>query len=146
MNIRKSNKVSAHTNNNVVVLGTVISVHGDSLSIVTPAGVEHDVLKASATKLSAGEFKARVLEATQPKVEVKAAKTAKKTATKPVAKTETKVNKKADARAIFVKLVGKKRKEVITAFVDTVGLSAAGASTYYQNFKSGVWSTAEATK
>ena len=146
MNIRKSNKVSAHTVNNVAIIGTVTSVHGEFITIETPAGETHDVLKATSNKLSAAEFKTQVLEATQPKVEVKAAKKTAKPAKKAVAKTETKVNKKADARAIFVKLAGKKGKEVITAFVDTVGLSAAGASTYYQNFKSGTWATVEATK
>lgn len=133
MNIRKDSKVIAHTGNNVAIIGTVTSVHGENITVETPAGETHDVLKTTATKVSAAKFKTLVLEASQPKVEV----------TTPVV---AKVNKKADARKIFNKLNGKKRKEVITAFMGTVGLSAAGASTYYQNFKSGVWSTTEATK
>lgn len=143
MNIRKDNKVSAHTANNVVVIGTVTSVHGESITIKTPAGETHDVLKVGATKVSAAEFKTLVLEASQPKVEVKVE-------TKPAKKVEpttsTKVNKKAEARKIFTKLLGKKRKEVIAAFISEVGLSSAGSSTYYQNFKSGTWATTEATK
>lgn len=136
MNIRKDSKVTAHTVNNVAIIGVVTSVRGEYITLETPAGETHDVAKVNATKVSAAEFKALVLEASQPKVEVKA-----KPTTKPAASKEAKVNKKADARAIFVKMAGQKRKEVITAFVDTVGLSTAGASTYYQNFKSGTWAT-----
>lgn len=47
---------------------------------------------------------------------------------------ETKIDA---ARAIFKKMGGKKpRKEVIEAFMSEAGLSAAGASTYYQKLKS----------
>lgn len=146
MNIRKDSKVTANTANNVAIIGTVVSVHGESITVKTPAGETHDVLKTTATKVSAADFKTMVLEATQPKVEVKTTKKVAKTATEPADKTEAKVNKKADARKIFNKLNGKKRKEVIKAFTEEVGLSAAGASTYYQNFKSGTWATTEATK
>lgn len=43
---------------------------------------------------------------------------------------------KADAaRAIFARMNGKKpRKDIVEAFVNTVGLTPAGASTYYQRF------------
>lgn len=35
---------------------------------------------------------------------------------------------------------GRLRKDVITQMIEVVGLTPSGASTYYQNFKSGVWS------
>lgn len=39
------------------------------------------------------------------------------------------------ARALFKKLAGKARKEVIQAFIDKLGLTPAGAATYYQTLK-----------
>lgn len=39
------------------------------------------------------------------------------------------------ARALFKKLSGKPRKEVIQQFVDKIGLTEAGAATYYQSLK-----------
>ena len=39
------------------------------------------------------------------------------------------------ARALFKKMSGKPRKEVIQQFVDKLGLTAAGAATYYQSLK-----------
>jgi hypothetical protein len=41
------------------------------------------------------------------------------------------------ARSLFAKMKGKSRKDVIQAFVDTVGMTPASASTYYQQFRSG---------
>ncbi|MCK5018348.1 MAG: hypothetical protein KAS32_14920 [Candidatus Peribacteraceae bacterium] len=130
--IRKDNKVSANTLNNVVVLGTVTGVRGMEMTVKTIAGVEHTVQRVTATKLTAADFKAMVAESSQPKVKAKS--TVKVNNTK-------KPNKKAAARDIFVKLVGKSRKEVIAAFKSEIGLSGNGASTYYQNFKSGTWAT-----
>lgn len=44
---------------------------------------------------------------------------------------------KADrARALFDKMAGSARKDVIKAFQDEIGLSAAASATYYQNIKS----------
>lgn len=125
-NIRKDSKVTARTGNNVVVLGTVISVKGPHLIVVTSKGTEHDVLKETATKVSAADFKVMVAEESQPKVAYKV--------------NETKVtNKKAAARSIFIANVGKKRKEIIAAFVAGTGMSTNCGSTYYQNFNSGKW-------
>lgn len=39
------------------------------------------------------------------------------------------------ARAMFKKLAGKPRKEVIQQFVDKLKLTSAGAATYYQSLK-----------
>jgi len=146
--IRKDSKVSAHTINNVVILGTVKSVAGTQMLVETPAGVSHTVLKVSATKLSAAEFKVLVTEASQPKVEAKpevtveapvdVKKEIKKQVKKEVAKEVAKVNKKALALEIFNKHKGAKRKVVIAEFKEN-GMSAACASTYYQNIKSGAW-------
>jgi len=47
------------------------------------------------------------------------------------------VSKTELARAIFVKMFGKKgvaRKDIIEQFIKDAGLTKAGASTYYQNF------------
>lgn len=51
-------------------------------------------------------------------------------------------SKKQRCVAIFKELngAGKPRKDVIAEFTSKVGLSAAGANTYYQNCKSGLWS------
>lgn len=146
--IRKDSKVTAHTNNNVVVIGTVTSAKGDKLSIVTPSGVTHTVPKSSATKLSAAEFKLVVLEATQPKVEAKTEPKVdikaevkaevKKQVKKEVKKEVAKVNKKAVALSIFADNTGEKRKVIIALF-KLQGMSQACASTYYQNIKSGTW-------
>lgn len=39
------------------------------------------------------------------------------------------------ARALFKKLAGKPRKEIIQQFIDKLGLTPAGAATYYQSLK-----------
>ena len=51
------------------------------------------------------------------------------------------VNKKVVAGMVYGEMVaaGKPRKEVIQAMVDRANLTVNGASTYYQNFKSGQW-------
>lgn len=71
------------------------------------------------------------------------AKAAPKKASKPKAKAKAakprvarKDNKTAAAQAIFDRMYGKKpRKDVIAAFVEKVGLTPNGASTYYQKLK-----------
>lgn len=45
-------------------------------------------------------------------------------------------SKREQAIELYGKLVGKSRKEVIEAFVTDLGMTPAGASTYYQNCKS----------
>ncbi len=127
MNVRKDSKVTGHTSSNVLVLGTVVSVSGDTAEVLTTSGNVVVIDRASATKLSAAEFKLAVLEATQP--------------VKPSFKVNvTKAtNKKSAARVIYNLNNGQKRKVVITKFQEETGMSAAAASTYYQNFKSGFW-------
>ncbi len=138
--IRKDSKVSAHTSNNVLVLGVVQGVNGDKLLIETTAGTPIEVLKVSATKLSAADFKTMVAEASQPKAEVKAVKAEIKAEIKKQVKKEVaKINKKVLALEIFAKHKGAKRKIVIAEF-KLNGMSAACASTYFQNIKSGAWS------
>lgn len=52
------------------------------------------------------------------------------------AKRMAKTKSKADlARTIFKRIGHKERKKVIAAFVEKAGLTAAGAATYYQKFK-----------
>lgn len=48
-----------------------------------------------------------------------------------------KVKKIDHAHAIFTEMAGAKRKDVVARFVAEVGLTANGASTYYQKFRSG---------
>ena len=122
-NIRKDSKVSAHTKNNVLILGVVSSVHGSHITVTTTGGTDREVLKATATKLSAMEFKTMVLEASQPVKKV----------IDPV-----KTSKKVVAIEIFNANLGAKRKEVISQFMKN-GMSVHCASTYFQNIKSGKW-------
>ncbi len=67
---------------------------------------------------------------------------AQKAEVKPAAKKEQKpeekkVNKMATAVIVFERLQkqGKQRKDIIAAFMSEVGLTKAGASTYYQTIK-----------
>ncbi len=50
-------------------------------------------------------------------------------------------SKKAIAAAVFATLTaaGKTRKEVLSDMVSHAGLSQAGAATYFNNFKKGLW-------
>ena len=54
-------------------------------------------------------------------------------------------SKKQIAASIFNKMFkdGKSRKEIICAMCDNTNLSQNGASTYYANFKSGLWSVTD---
>ena len=47
--------------------------------------------------------------------------------------------KKDLAREVWAEMAGMKRALVINAMMARAGLSKAGASTYYQNFKGGKW-------
>lgn len=133
MSIRKDSKVTGHTTtSNVLVLGTVVSVNGNVAEVLTSSGNTVTIDRASATKLTATEFRLAVKEATQPVV---AKPSFKVNVTKAV-------NKKAAARVIFNLNNGQKRKVVIAAFMSELNLSQAGSSTYYQNFKSGTWAVA----
>lgn len=82
-----------------------------------------------------------VIDLNEKKVRTPRAKkaTAKKTTTskpKKGAKRMAKTKSKADlARTIFKRIGHKERKKVIAAFVEKAGLTAAGAATYYQKFK-----------
>lgn len=80
-------------------------------------------------------------EAVTEKATVTSTKKPKSAKGKATATTAAAPSKASKAREIFNKLYpqvieGKKaRKDVIAAFVDKAGLTAAGASTYYQKFK-----------
>ncbi len=50
-----------------------------------------------------------------------------------------KVTKKSQTLDIFRAMAGKPRKEIIAEMKAKLGLSDAGANTYYQNCKSGAW-------
>lgn len=52
---------------------------------------------------------------------------------------EEKTNKRALAAAAYFGNIGMKRKDMIALMVATCGLTAAGASTYISNFKTGKW-------
>ncbi len=56
-------------------------------------------------------------------------------------------SKKAIAAAVFARLnaAGKTRKEVLFTMCEEAGLSEAGAATYFNNFKKGLWSLPGAT-
>ena len=64
-------------------------------------------------------------------------KPVQKAAQAPVSKPATGSTKMEQCKAIFVKLTacGAARKEIIEAFVSQIGMTNAGASTYYQNIK-----------
>ena len=53
-------------------------------------------------------------------------------------------SKKQVAAALFVEMTknGAKRVDIINAMVAKANMTFSGASTYYQNFKSGAWDTA----
>ena len=65
--------------------------------------------------------------------------TATATATTPVVVAT--VSKKQLAGALYIEMhkQGKPRKDIIDAMMEKANLSFSGASTYYQNFKSGQW-------
>jgi biotin carboxyl carrier protein len=48
-------------------------------------------------------------------------------------------DKKEQARAIIAAMTGKSRKEIITAIVEQMGMTNAGASTYHYNLTKGAW-------
>lgn len=96
-------------------------------------GVDLDAQAALDAKREAKNAKRRAQRAAaKAPAKVKAKAPAK-------ARVARKDNKTAQAQVIFTRMYGKKeRKEVIAAFIEKVGLSAAGASTYYQKFKAAV--------
>lgn len=82
--------------------------------------------------------RAKVRTPRMKKATTKKAVTKKTTTSQPKkgAKRMAKTKSKADlARTIFKRIGHKERKKVIAAFVEKAGLTAAGAATYYQKFK-----------
>lgn len=65
-----------------------------------------------------------------------AAPKAKKTATAKKEKAPRGPTKMDQAREIFTSMAGSERKDIVAAFQEKVGLSAAASATYYQNIKS----------
>ena len=67
----------------------------------------------------------------------KPAQPVQKAAQVPATKPATGSTKMEQCKAIFVQLTayGAARKEIIEAFVSQIGMTNAGASTYYQNIK-----------
>lgn len=60
----------------------------------------------------------------------------KKTPAKAPKKAQEEITSKMDrAVAVFKKMAGKPRKDVVKAFMEEVGLTKAGAATYYQIIK-----------
>lgn len=71
------------------------------------------------------------------RVDNKPVQPVQKAAQAPVSKPATGSTKMEQCKAIFVQLTayGAARKEIIEAFVSQIGMTNAGASTYYQNIK-----------
>lgn len=63
------------------------------------------------------------------------------TAEAPAAAAPKELSKKARTLAVFKSMTaeGKARKDIIKVMMEEIGLSAAGANTYFQNCKSGLW-------
>lgn len=100
----------------------VVDVDAQAPVVAAPA-------PAPAKRKAAAKPKAKVKAAPKKKAAAKKSKPAK-------ARVARKDNKTALAAAIFARMYGKKeRKDVIAAFVEKVGLTANGASTYYQKLK-----------
>ena len=100
----------------------------------TPA-VDLDAQAALDAKREAKNAKRRAQRAAA----AKPAKAKAKAKAPAKARVARKDNKTAQAQAIFTKMYGKKeRKDVIAAFIEKVGLTANGASTYYQKLKAAV--------
>ena len=61
--------------------------------------------------------------------------------------TATTLSKKAIAAAVYVQMTteGKRRKDIVFTMCEKAGLTEAGASTYYNNFRTGVWKIATPT-
>ena len=95
-------------------------------------GVDLDAQAALDAKREAKNAKRRAQRAAA----AKPAKAKAKAKAPAKARVARKDNKTAQAQAIFTRMYGKKeRKEVIAAFIEKVGLTANGASTYYQKLK-----------
>lgn len=98
-------------------------------------GVDLDAQAALDAKREAKNAKRRAQRAAA----AKPAKVKAKAKAPVKARVARKDNKTAQAQAIFTRMYGKKeRKEVIAAFIEKVGLTANGASTYYQKLKAAV--------
>ena len=53
------------------------------------------------------------------------------------------MSKKAIAQRVFSEMINQQRKMVIAAISEQAGLSQAGATTYYNNFKNDKWTNSE---
>jgi hypothetical protein len=77
---------------------------------------------------------------------VKAVKEPKAPKVKVEKPAKVKAESKADkARAIFNEMTGQPRKDVVAAFQEKIGLSAAASATYFQNIKSSIAKAASTT-
>ena len=138
-NIRKDSKVSALINGTGrlingtgrLIHGVVKSVSGDRIVVITNDNVEYECIRYSAVKLSAATYNKIKNDTIKDLVQTSVSKLSVPTVT----------NKKTICQQIFVSMLGMKRKEIISSFVSKGNISKAGASTYYQNFKSGHWVT-----
>lgn len=160
-NLRKDNYAVAQTEFGLVY-GKVLSTAGDVVVLATDGGESARVSKNMVAKISFSEFKANagktaatfdaadagvVEEPTVSAAEVGTVveeKTSVVRAGGPRKPGPKGTGKKADALAAYAQLVvdgvAPSRKTVIGVFTTEVGLSKAGANTYYQNIKSGKWS------
>lgn len=152
-NLRKDNYAVATTEYGNVY-GKVLSVSkaDDAVVLATPAGESARVALSNTSKITIKEYKDNATQTAATfdaaDAEVGAAPEVKESvgirpggARKPGPKG---TGKKADALAAYAQLVvdgvAPSRKTVIGVFTTEVGLSKAGANTYYQNIKSGKWS------
>lgn len=116
---------------------------GDQLTLVPVDGATDSIDRTalSAEPAAAEEAKGNGTEDSQgsdtPADEAPAANAAP--ADEPAAAKAPRVTKKSQTVAIFQSMAGKARKEIIAEMKTQLGLSDAGANTYYQNCKSGAW-------
>jgi len=115
----------------------VSGVVGSAPPIVVDVDAQAPVVAAPEAPAPKAKRKAAKPKA-RPKAAPKKKASPKKAAKSAKARVARKDNKTALAKAIFERMHGKKeRKDVIAAFVEKVGLTPNGASTYYQRFKLG---------
>lgn len=93
--------------------------------------------KAAANATAATETEVQTAAPATTEGTVAATKAVKEKAPKAPKEPKPHVETKADkARAIFARMNGSARKDVVKAFQDEIGLSAAASATYFQNIKS----------
>lgn len=95
---------------------------------------KRDARNARRRELRAAKKAEAAAKPAKKATKVKAAPKAK--ADEPKARTPRSESKTAKAREVFTRMYGNHpRKDVIDAFINEVGLTANGASTYYQKLK-----------